>query len=131
MSEGDKHETRERWLKDIGFYVVATSTYDDKGGPYWVTCKVYEAEEEFVGAGRPCFRPDGAPSFMSSTDLVSEAQVFLEGDVKWDGCSNLSFRCDGVALHFCGAEQAGNIGKMLVALYDIAEEMMPQLAEYR
>lgn len=62
-------------------------------------------------------------------DLVSdyrEAQPFLSGAIKWDGCANVKFdEQDSTMLHFCGRDDAAKIGKLFNALYDLAEKLIP------
>ena len=67
--------------------------------------------------------------YCSSPDTVyttDEAQVFLSGSIKWDGCSNLRFdEQDHVMLHFCSRDEAVAVGTLLGRLYDMAKELIP------
>lgn len=53
------------------------------------------------------------------TESFDDADTFLHGHIKWDGCSNWSFQYDCM-LHFCGVEQGFAIGILFMRLYDEA-----------
>ncbi len=58
-------------------------------------------------------------------DKLEEADLYLHGYVKWDGCSNWHFdEQDDVMLHFCEREQMENIGKILTKCYDLTEGLI-------
>jgi hypothetical protein len=81
--------------------------------------------------------PDGAlcfPKWNDYTEDFDEADAFLSGDIKWDGCSNWDFHTDEwdfhtdeCMAHFCGRSNAERVGRLLGALYDLAAEMMPDV----
>src|SRR5579863_10552918 len=59
------------------------------------------------------------------TENYKEAQVYLSGYVKWEGCSNFKFDVqDYIRLHFCSKEDAEGVGKLLGKLYNIAKELL-------
>lgn len=61
---------------------------------------------------------DGTPAFQ---DDPPEWQ--MEGDVKWDGCSNwMSGR--GCYIHFCEREYLLEFGKVMQACWDWANELI-------
>lgn len=64
---------------------------------------------------------------MDVTESLDEAQVYLSGRIKWDGCADLKFADE--TLHFCGRSNAVNVGVLLGRLYDLAAELMPQNAD--
>lgn len=76
---------------------------------------------------------DPGPLYVRNVDGSNEmtrdpadADVFLEGDIKWDGCSNWDF--PGVAdcmLHFCDLKQASGIGRLMQRMYEIASMRIP------
>ena len=52
----------------------------------------------------------------------SPFQIYLHGDIKWDGCSNMHFdEQENCMLHFCGRTDALKIGILLGYLYKLAE----------
>ena len=129
-----------RAWKDIGYYCVA------EAHEHWLDVKVYGmyfwhdyGEPEWDGTGplspeeAPsdyAFDRAGAVSKPSPTKKTSEAQVYLSGFVKWDGCSTLRFDAQGDRLlHFCGKREATNVGVLLRRLYDLAAEIVPAFDE--
>lgn len=72
----------------------------------------------------------GGTSSADITDSLEPEEVYLHGDVKWDGCSNWFFDAqDGIMLHFCDRESVMNIGALLGRLYDFSSKLMPQHQE--
>ena len=49
----------------------------------------------------------------------------LEGSIKWDGCSHLTFGDEGY-LHFCGERYFKQHCEMLKALYKTATALIPR-----
>jgi hypothetical protein len=70
------------------------------------------------------FLRKGWTSFHEETTNLDEAEVFVEGSIKWDGCSNLTHGVDGRCIHSCSREEAMKIGALIGRLYDIARDMM-------
>jgi hypothetical protein len=61
-----------------------------------------------------------------STTSLAEAEVFLSGSIKWDGCANLHFDAqDECMLHFCGRDDASKVGQLIDLLYDLTEKFLP------
>ena len=59
-------------------------------------------------------------------EYLDEAECFLSGHVKWDGCSNWNFdEQEKVSIHFCSVQQAMNIGVLFERLYRMAKELLP------
>lgn len=55
---------------------------------------------------------------------LSDAQVYLHGSIKWDGCSNWNYdEQERVMLHFCRKEQAAAIGVLFTRMYEWAKEL--------
>jgi hypothetical protein len=127
--------------KGIGFYVMAEAQ------EHWMDLKVYEfsicrspGDPEWDGQspvipGKPplgfVFPRKGAISGTDSVETTEEAQVYLSGSIKWDGCSNLYFdeqdSIEGTkcSLHFCGKQEAMNVGVLMGRLYDLAAKIIP------
>lgn len=85
----------------------------------FVVCRAWNHDDGL------CFETDEC----HETKEFDEAEVLLDGFVKWDGCSNWRFSPndrDNYAFHFCTVKQAEDIGRLLRRLYEIAAEMMPQ-----
>jgi|HubBroStandDraft_2_1064218.scaffolds.fasta_scaffold141923_3 hypothetical protein len=72
-------------------------------------------------SGKPLFETDDA----NYSENLLEANVFLHGDIKWDGCSNWYFdEQDNVMLHFCGVKSASSLGRLMERMYDITAAKM-------
>lgn len=56
------------------------------------------------------------------TTKLEEAVVFIEGTVKWDGCSNWAVDNDGVMIHGCTREHLVNVGEIMARCYDLAND---------
>lgn len=57
------------------------------------------------------------------TDDFAKAEIFLAGDLKWDGCSNLAFYPQtNTMLHLCGVKDVTAVGELMANLYEIARE---------
>lgn len=76
---------------------------------------------------RPIFQKKDAMTSPEPTTDLSQAEVYLSGSVKWDGCSNLTFGDDSnYALHFCGKKEAiENTGNLIANVYDLAKDIIP------
>lgn len=71
----------------------------------------------------PYFNRENYTSSPDPVENITDAQIFLHGHIKWDGCSNWYFdEQDNIMLHFCYKEQGENIGKLFSQLYDIASK---------
>lgn len=60
------------------------------------------------------------------TESLDEAELFLEGHVKWDGCSNM-YTEEESCWHFCEKQQAVNVGILMGRLYELAESFFGPL----
>lgn len=90
-------------------------------GSAHVDFKVYE----IIGtnsSGNLYQRKDSSysPDIVESTE---EAETYLEGSVKWDGCSNINFFDNGYA-HFCGMNEALRVGLVLQHIYMRCAEIL-------
>jgi hypothetical protein len=61
-----------------------------------------------------------SPDFGESID---EAEIFLKGQIKWDGCSDL-YLGDSGYFHFCGKQDALRLGALINYLYDKCAEYL-------
>lgn len=58
----------------------------------------------------------------------ADADIFLSGNIKFDGCSNWDFEDlskHDTALHFCGARHVAELGRLFAHLHEIAAERIP------
>lgn len=74
-------------------------------------------------------------SFVSDDDdaVFADYEVekgnFLNGFVKWDGCSNWTFGDPDCMMHFCELSECESIGPLMRELYTKAAELMGEKAE--
>lgn len=54
---------------------------------------------------------------------IEEAQPYLDGFIRSDGCSNWDF-CGNTMIHFCERDDYRNITILFDRMYDIAKESM-------
>lgn len=112
------------------FPVLSTGSvlYDDIN--YYVTYDVYEYRLEvtvytaFCYGGEVSYR--NKEDFGHPTDDVSKAESFLNGHIKWDGCSNWSFHTDKCMAHFCERDELVAVGTLMSRLWDLAKEKVPK-----
>ena len=76
--------------------------------------------------GKVCYQQKGSHSYPDVVEDFEQAERYLHGSIKWDGCSNLDFDDHerGVSLHFCDKKDVVEIGEMLGILYDMAKSAM-------
>lgn len=98
---------------------------------YVATAETHECHVEFkvyamLGTTPPgvyllkkdCDRPE-------PTDSFDDAEVYLSGDIKWDGCSDWHFdEEERNMLHFCSQKDAANLGALLGRLYEHARNQL-------
>ena len=110
-----------RW-DDIG-YVARIILSKEK---HYVSFKVCRINGWHTDDGRPDFdTPEDQP-----TDNFEKAETFLEGTVKWDGCSNFEFSAQKNAmLHCCSKDDVVAIGTLLGRIYDCAARLIPEHKE--
>jgi len=125
--------TERTLLPDVGYVV----RYRLHTGGSSVDVEAYQIVGEYSdmeARGRPVdpqarpyvFLRKGATVSSDVVDVVADADRWLHGNIKWDGCSNLHIDAqDESMLHFCNPRDAADVGKLLAALYDIAREILP------
>ena len=98
-------------------YRVDFTIYDIEG---WAFNPV---EGEF---NRPLWRKAGAANSPSATETLAEAEPYLHGTVKWDGCSNWKFdEQDRVMLHGCSKADIQRFGDVMAMCWDLAADNCP------
>jgi hypothetical protein len=73
--------------------------------------------------GTRVYNRDGYESSPDPVEHRSLAQAVLSGSVKWDGCSDITI--DDDPLHFCGRSDMEEFTTLLLAIYDLAAELIP------
>lgn len=112
-----------RHFPDLGYSVVA----EPHG--HHVSFNVHE----IVGVeenGTVLWQRAGSAFNREYATSIDEAQIFLHGDVKWDGCSNWHFdEQDRVMLHGCSREDLTNMGAVMGQCWDWAKELLPNFLD--
>lgn len=57
--------------------------------------------------------------------VTHNRELFFNGHVKWDGCSNWNIPPGNYQFHFCGREKMQEFADLLQAMFDWAAELMP------
>lgn len=98
---------------------------------YCVEYEVFEYRIEFVvlrtATSRNVETDETTTHYMGNygpTNDRTEANVYLRGHVKWDGCSNWDFCTHECMMHFCEREDMVAVGELLGRLYDMSK-MVP------
>lgn len=98
---------------------------------YWLINDVVMGFEAFRVIGESdsfLYEKKNSNHGMDSTEDLDDAQIFVSGDIKWDGCSNIYFNeQDNGMIHFCDKKSTVDLGIMLGRLYDIASEVIPNV----
>lgn len=113
----DKPEAWIRHFFDLSFTVVAVPH------SHWVEYTIYDIE--LVGNdGRPLWHKAGAPCSPCPVKTLEEAEPYLHGTVKWDGCSNWHFdEQERVMLHCCSREELLRFSEVMARCWDWTAEL--------
>lgn len=111
-----------RHFPDIGYTVVA------EAHSHHVSFKVYEV---FGTDSNGIVLWKASDTFGNAPcDKLEDAEVYLHGDVKWDGCSNWHFdEQDRVMLHGCSRGDLTNIGEVMARCWDWTKEVLPNFLD--
>lgn len=70
------------------------------------------------------FEVNGAYEGEETKWVIADEQPILNGEVKWDGCSNWDYLTNECMAHYCGVSGVKRFGDMQVHLYALASELM-------
>jgi len=106
---------------ELGFTVVA------EPNEYHVDYTVYDHDGVNVEDNSPRFHRRGATSSPDMVESINDAEIFLHGYVKWDGCSNWYFdeQKDGMMLHGCYRLDVLRFGLILAECWDWTKDLCP------
>ena len=105
-----------RHFNEIGFSVVI------KPHEYRVHYDVYAHDGEYED-GTPVLHKKGADTFPSPAASTEDAEIYMNGDVKWDGCSDWEIdENDRCMLHGCDKDDLLNIGKIMAECWDMTKD---------
>ena len=111
-------------FNEMRFTVVATPDrckvsfviYDIAGWNEGVTPGVFDV---------PCWHKAESSCWPDSVNTLDEAEVYLTGQVKLDGCSDWHFdEQDRLMLHGCSRDDIERFGKIMAACWDWATEIL-------
>lgn len=109
-------------FNDIGFTAIANPL--GKNRIYAVRFKIYTIVATDL-KGKVFWQKRGGRTSPNPVDNLEEAELYLHGDVTWDGCSNWYFdEQDRVMLHFCGLKDIQSIGQVMERCWHWAGEFM-------
>lgn len=107
-------------LPELKFTIVAEPF------EYHVEYTIYDMEGYDEQTQKPVWHRAGAASSPNSVDTIEEAEPYLHGSVKWDGCSNWHFdEQDRVMLHGCGKEDIQRFGDVMAYCWDLTSTLCP------
>lgn len=113
MSELIKH------VREVGFTFVA-QPHD-----YHVDYTLYDIEG-WTEDDQPMWHKAGAVAWPHPVESLSDAEPYLHGHVKWDGCSNWHFdEQDRLMLHACSREGLMRLGEAMALCWDWTAELCP------
>lgn len=75
-------------------------------------------------SNKPLYWRKGADSSSDHTDDFSQAERYVEGSVKWDGCSHVSFGDEYATLHVCGRADCDKLALILATIYERCGELI-------
>jgi hypothetical protein len=101
--------TTEEVLGEFGFRLTWSAL------PHWAGVTAHEIVAREADTGAPCF---GQCNSISTT--VEGVEPYLNGSVKWDGCTELDMGCP----HWCGPDGYAKHILLLQHIYRRAFELM-------
>ena len=94
---------------------------------HYMKFEVFEHDGRAVDGQRTYHTKYGCNDYTENT---AKAAIFLEGSIKWDGCSDMYFaEQEGVSMHFCGKRDLENVGKLLMNIWNLGGELIPSADE--
>lgn len=109
-------------FKDLGFAVAV----DNEKWSHAIEYRIFEIVAEHPDSGDPMFQRNDSPYHPDPVETIEEAEAYISGSVKWDGCSNWFFRDD--CYHFCGHDEAEdmiNVGKIMAECWKMTKQYCP------
>ena len=116
---------------DLQFTILAV-THD-----YHVDFTIYDIEGWLEGEtkgqyDRPVWHKAGAKASPNPVETIDEAEPYLHGSVKWDGCSDWHFdEQDRCYLHGCSKADVQRFGDVMALCWDLAAEILPSALKHR
>lgn len=99
------------------FLIVFRSETKSTEAYYWLNFTVYEIPSHEMPGNIPSYNKKGYTGAGEYVEKIEDAEVFIQGFLKWDGCTEWEF-ID--ASHFCGWKSAHVLSRIIDALYSTA-----------
>ena len=113
-------ESKNKIIKhyeDINFTVVASP------GDYHVDYAIYDIVGHTL-ENEPLWQKTGEVASPITVKTLAEAEIYLHGSVKWDGCSNWAFdEQDRVMIHGCSRDGVLRFGEVMARCWDLTREL--------
>lgn len=72
----------------------------------------------------PLYTKNGARASCDHVEDPRQAERFIAGSVKWDGCSHVTFGDEDAYIHMCGREAFDKLATVLPQIYERCGELM-------
>lgn len=108
-------------FRDLDFAVVVSAT-----DPYRVDFDIYMIagyDFDVSADGAIYFHQKGKATSPHHVNDIENAEVFITGSVKWDGCSNWTMQSN--YFHACSRAELARIGEVLGRCFDMAAKLCP------
>jgi hypothetical protein len=105
-----------REWRDLGYYLIM----EEGDNECFADFKVYKIVDDKELVFQNKYEDVSFP-----TTKVEDAEVFVSGSLRWDGCCNFNFDCqDDCMIHTCEREELLNIGVLLSRIWDLGREVI-------
>lgn len=112
-----------RHFEDLGFSVIA-EPHENGCSVSYVVYDIFAEDDDGMLWTKEIDGKRG--SYYDGVRPIEDADVFLHGYVKWDGCSNWHIdEQDRVMIHRCGRRDLANLGAIMLACFDMTKELIP------
>lgn len=123
--ETKQEEIIEHILGEFGVTVMYSLHPDFRAHVDFVAVEI--ATPELTEAGVMLGRAYERKGARSSGDFVvdpHEAEIYVQGAVKWDGCVNYQVGNHDVMMHACGREDLQKLHATLIGIFERCGELM-------
>ena len=82
-------------------------------------------QTEFTGkCDTPMYEAVNARSSDDTTIDIADAEIFIKGWIKWDGCSDWDFCTTDCMMHACDSSEMIRLGDLFQELYRLTDEKL-------
>lgn len=107
---------------DIGYTITGNLCPDYGYAMYFEVYQIQGVCED----GQVLWIKKGAVSLPDPVESIDDAEIFLHGSIKWDGCSNWHFdEQDRIMIHGCSVDDMTNVGVLFERMCAIAKNTIP------